>query len=219
MKNIHTFSDPKLFKLAMTHPSMSKLGNIKSYERIEFLGDGVLGLIVSDLLYKTYPDLTEGKLANMLSNLISTNTLAEVALEIGINHAIILDNGEEKSGGRTNPKNLENALEAIIGAIYLDAGFDATYSIVEKLLHKRINNQDLISKKDPKSTLQEWAQKNGKPIPIYSVINVIGEDHCPIFTIEVQVEGLPAESAQGSSKKTAQILAAQNLLNKIGIII
>ena len=172
-------------------------------------------MIIAEMLYIKFQEEDEGKLSVMHSNLINTNTLAKIAQEIGIDEAIIMDDGEEQMGGRQNLRNLENTLEALLGAIYLDGGLEEVQRFVTKIWTPLLQNSSALTKRDPKSLLQEWAQKNQKPIPRYSVLNVEGEAHSPIFLIEVSILGMTSQTGTGDSKKSAQRQAAQRMLETI----
>lgn len=211
----YTFKNQQLLDEALTHPSLCKDSNITSYERLEFLGDRVIGLFVAQMVYEMHPNAPEGELSILFSTLVGTKTLANIATEIGIPASIKLDLGEEKNGGRTNAKNLENVLEAVIGAMYLDAGYEKTKDFITILWKDKLNGLNLDAIKSPKSVLQEWAQKNGKPIPAYEVIAQEGLAHELHFTVELKVEGLSPTIAYGRSKKEAEVNAAKEMLKGI----
>ncbi len=215
MKINYIFKDPSLFKIAMTHPSATREKKLHSYERLEVFGDRVLSLIIAKLLWEKHPEASESELSVMHSNLVNTNCLAEIASSIDLGSSIDMDAGEVQNKGRTNAKILENALEALIGAIYFDSNYEATTKVITDLWSKHISDVQTTLKRDAKSLLQEWAQQNGKPIPLYTVINEIGNAHNPTFTIQVSVEGIEPVTAEGLSKKTAQQAAAKKLLSKI----
>lgn len=210
----YTFTDKSLLEEALMHPSMvADIRNSKqsSYERLEFLGDAVLGLIIADLLVRCYPDEAEGDLAKRRAALVCHETLAQIAGFIHLGSHIKMADGEESSGGRENPANLEDSLEAVVGAIYRDGGIEAAKQCVERFwapLAEKMKKPP----KDPKSALQEWSQAQGKGIPEYTVIMVEGPPHAPIFTIEVKVDSYTPCSARGSSKRVAEREAAKRLL-------
>lgn len=206
----YKFKNLNLLELALSHPSTVISNGGVSYERMEFLGDRVLNLIIAEHLYKTFPELPEGKLALILSSLVSRPTLASVAMTIDLGKNLKMSGSEDTIGGRDNSKNLGDALEALIGAVFIDGGFSEAKNFILSLWHEYLSHKhtDLI-KKDPKSTLQEWAQKNGKAIPIYQVIERVGADHNPTFTIGVKVEGFESLEAQGKTKKEAEAKAAE----------
>lgn len=212
----HDFRASELVKQALTHPSCAlKQGDVAyNNQRLEFLGDAVLGLVVAEMLYRLYPDEQEGELARRLSGLVCGERLVEIARSIGLGEALILSQSEEENDGRNNPSNLEDACEALIGAIYLDSGFDAARQFIEQ--HWSELAQSVAqAPKDPKTRLQEWAQGQGKPLPVYRLIDETGPSHAPSFTIEVSLPGFRAVSATASSKKMAERLAAEQLLEQI----
>ncbi len=194
---------------------MSKNSPAGNYERLEFLGDSVIGLVVAEMVYKRFADLPEGKLALIHSTLVRKSTLAQIARELNLGKELIMDYGEAASGGRENPKNLEDALEALIGAIYLDSSFAEVQEFMLPLWSEHLTDNLAFADKDAKSELQEWAQKLGKPIPEYKVLEQTGASHSPTFTIELHVAGLKPLKAKGSSKKEAQLLAAAKMLAKV----
>ncbi|MAR56254.1 MAG: ribonuclease III [Rickettsiales bacterium] len=203
---------------ALTHPSCAqkKDGLPFNNQRLEFLGDSVLGLLIAELLYTMYPDAPEGELARRFAALVCGETLVAVALSIGLDQALILSDSEEDNDGRHNPSNLEDACEAMIGALFLDGGYDMARQFVHRHWHElalKLNEPP----KDPKTTLQEWAQKQGLPLPEYQVIETHGPSHAPVFTIEVTVEKRGSAQAQAKSKKAAERDAAAALLAQVGL--
>jgi ribonuclease-3 len=202
----------------MTHPSLTSGNSVAECERLEFLGDSVIGLLVAEMLYRRYPNESEGELARRHSALVCGTTLAEVATSINLGEQMIMSEGENISGGRLNPANLEDAMEALLGAIYLDGGIEAVRSVVEEYWSP-LADKLKSPPKDPKSALQEWAQGLGKPLPEYVVVEEAGPAHAPLFTIEVRVAGLGAKivtaSASANSKKLAERLAAEAMLQKL----
>ena len=205
------FSDEELLHLAFTHRSSSKNEN---NQRLEFLGDAILGSIIADTLFKKFPSESEGALAKRQAALVSGKFLSALARELKINEFIIMSSSEEKSGGRENDSILEDVIEALIGAIYLDAGFDAAYNFVQNNWAAKIDSYK-APPKDSKSELQEWAQGEGLALPVYEVIETSGADHAPEFTVQVCVDGFEKVTAKAASKKLAQSLAAQKLLEII----
>lgn len=212
----YTFTHPALLKEALTHPSFTAEHDVPHYERLEYLGDAVLDLLVSELLFTRFPEEKEGALAKRRAALVCGSTLAEVAVTIGLDQHLQLGGGEEGSGGRTNPANLENALEAVLGAIYLDGGIEPARAFVEQYF---VPLADVMIEppKDAKTQLQEWAQARGIPLPAYLLIKQEGPSHNPIFTLEVQVEGHPPVQAKGGTKKVAAQKAAETLLQQLTI--
>ena len=215
MKIDYSFKDPTLLKKALTHPSLCRDNKEQSYERLEFFGDKILSLVIAKLLWDNHPDASEADLSVMHSNLVNTKCLAEVASKIDLGSSIQMEAGEELNKGRTNAKILENAMEALIGAVYLDSDFNTITEFVSNLWADHLSDTSSTQQRDAKSILQEWAQKNGKPIPEYTVISELGNAHNPIFVIQVSVDGVEPVTAEGSSKKTAQQIAAKKLLKNI----
>jgi ribonuclease-3 len=207
----YQFSDASLLKEALTHPSAGK----PNYERLEFLGDSVLSLLVTEYLLTFYPDEKEGGLAKRRAALVRRETLAAMAGHIRLGSFLIMGEGEDTSGGRKNVANLENAFEALLGAIYLDGGLRAAKAVLLPLLDPHASRM-----KDPpgdaKTLLQEWVQGIGKPLPAYTLIEASGPAHSPVFVVEVSVEGLGLARGSGASKKAAEMEAAEALLSQHG---
>jgi ribonuclease-3 len=185
----------------------------RSNERLEFLGDSVLGLIISHLIYSRYPNWQEGDLALLKSSLVSSESLAERAREIELGTYLFLGKGEDASGGRQRASILSDALEALIGAIFLDQGFDTAYSFVEKIFNECLDVKTPL--KDFKSYLQEYSQKHFKALPNYNVVDEIGPPHRKVFKVKVEVGSVHNGEGEGTSKKEAEQSAAKNLLDKI----
>lgn len=207
----HSFKDASLLDLALTHPSLGKSPN---NQRLEFLGDAVLGAIVAKLLYDTYPDEPEGELARRHAALVRGETLAAVARELGLGEALKVAASEARAGGRETASNLEDALEAVIGALYLDGGLEAAEQFILprwQELAKSITTPP----KDAKTALQEWAQARGLPVPAYTLKSSTGPAHAPTFTIEVALPGHPPAEAEAASKRAAEQLAAEILLRNV----
>ncbi len=214
----YVFANPLLLQESLTHPSISlqkgEKENLFNYERLEFLGDAVLALVVAEILINKYPHEREGALAKRHSGLVHGEALALIAEELGVPAYIIMTSGEEASGGRNNRNNMENTLEAIIGAIYLDGGLEPAKSFITRYWEKSIEDMK-EPPKDAKTSLQEWAQGRGLPIPVYEVADTYGPAHEPHFRIRVSVKGLDPVEAEGTSKKRAEKLAAEMLLDVI----
>ncbi len=212
----YQFRDEKLLERALTHPSIAHhgLARQKNNQRLEFLGDAVVALVVARILYDLFPDEQEGELARRQADLVRGETLAKVATQIGLGDALKIALSEEQSGGRANPSNLEDAMEALIGAIYLDGGLQAAENFIIPLWNVLAKNV-LTAPKDAKTTLQEWAQGRGLPLPIYKLIEAAGSAHAPIFTIEVGVQGYAPASAKATSKRAAEQAAAAALLEAL----
>ena len=219
----YQFRHVELLHQALTHPSVGQTGPAKKnrtghrttqYERLEFLGDRVLGLAIADLLFQTFGDEPEGYLARRHVALVRREALALVAVKIGLGEAINLSKGEESGGGRSNPSLLADACEAVIGAIYADAGYDVASRLVQHLWTP-LMEQPITPPKDAKTALQEWAQGMGKALPLYRVLGQEGPAHEPVFKVEAVVEGLAPVIGSGSTKRAAEQHAAQSLLESI----
>lgn len=207
--NYH-FKDEELLHEAMTHPSLTQETKaIHNYQRLEFLGDKVLSLIITEFLMKKFRYEMEGALSRRQAALVSGETLAEIAINIGINHVLLISEGEEKLGGRNNKRNLENALEALIGAIYFDSDYETAKKFVMHFWHDFFE-RDITPPKDPISKLQEIVQSQTKLLPEYIVEQIGGCDHAPEFkaTVKIPNQNL-GFSGEGKSKKEAQKIAAK----------
>ena len=208
----HTFVDITLLHHALAHRSWcgEQEGGAPSNERLEFLGDAVLGLVVARYTYATYPDFPEGMLAKVRSAVVNARVLAQVADRLGVGDELLLGRGEESSGGRAKASILADAFEAILGAIYLDAGFDAAERLVLRELHDLIAAACLEPDDfDHKSRLQEWAVRNGEGTPRYVVVGS-GPDHDRTYVAEVFVAGTRRGGGAGRSKKDAEQEAARD---------
>ena len=204
-----------LLKKALTHSSFSKV-KLDNNERLEFLGDRVLGLSIAKMLYEAFPLEEEGSLAIRHANLVSTKTLANIAEELYIPSMIELSIQEEKRKGYKNKNILADCTEAILGAIFLDSDFDTIYNIIKKFWKKPLETAKKPIK-DCKTTLQEFTQKQDGSIPKYILIGKSGLAHEPIFTVEATVNGITAK-ANGSSKKEAEQLVAAELVKQLNIV-
>ncbi len=218
------FKNQDLLQAALTHSSYARLTTVaesQDNERLEFFGDAVLKLIVSEHIYHQFPASDEGNLTQIRSNIISDKTLAKMAKKIQLGDYIRFSHGESNAGGQDRESNLANALEAVLGAIYLDQGYDTAKQFFLPLVHDY--DPMLLTetiKKDYKSILQEWAQKQKTPLPKYNVLYEQGPDHDKRFEIEVIVEhkGIQAKATgKGQSKKTAQQDAAEQLVERLNI--
>jgi ribonuclease-3 len=209
----HAFANPALLKLALTHRSFSADHN----ERLEFLGDSVLNLAVADLLYARLTELPEGDLSRVRANLVKQDTLHRLAVVLGLPDVLLLGEGEVRSGGQKRPSILADALEAVIGAVYLDAGFAAAQALVHRLFEAvEINpTMDAIGK-DPKTELQEWLQGRKMRLPLYRVVGTLGVAHRQTFDVECEVTefGL-AERGIGGSRRAAEQAAAAAMLHTL----
>lgn len=210
----YTFADKRLLELALTHRSLTREGGDISNQRLEFLGDAVLGLVIADMLYGLYPTEAEGDLSKRLVNLVNGEKLAAIAHTIGLGDYLLMSTGEAEQGGRTNPSNLEDALEALLGAIYRDNGLNAAHEVITRFWQPHASAMK-APPKDPKTTLQEWAQGRGLPLPEYVLISAEGPSHAPIFVIELRVDGQKPVRAEAGIKKQAERLAAEMLLAQL----
>ena len=206
----HTFKDKKLLNQALTHPSLEGEAN---YQRLEFLGDRVIGLVAADILFSSFSDEREGKLSRRYSALVRRETLAEIAEEIDLGSHINMTETTAKAGGRSNASILSDVLEALVGAVYLEAGLSNAAKFLMPFWGKYLDHLD--APKDPKSALQEWAQGRRKPLPEYKVEGSEGPDHSPLFTVSVSVDGAGSMTATGASKQEAGTKAAEALFQHI----
>ena len=206
----HTFRDPELARQALTHRSHGTPHN----ERLEFLGDGLLNCAVATLLYERFPRLPEGDLSRLRAALVNQASLSAVATKLNLGDRLRLGEGELKSGGFRRPSILADALEALLGAVYLDSGFEAVRAAVERLLGDRLESrEDLPVHKDPKTALQEQLQGRKLQLPRYSVQRTEGEAHEQTFTVECRVDDLGlAASGTGASRRAAEQAAAGGVL-------
>ncbi len=211
----YTFSHPELLEQALTHRSAGKNNN----ERLEFLGDSILGFVITDYLYSTYPEAPEGVLTRLRASLVKRETLAKLARTLDLGSYIRLGPGERKSGGWRRDSILANTMESIIGSIYLDAGMQPCSLFILDLYGELFANLDAANiGKDPKTVLQEWLQSRKLPLPVYRVIAEQGEAHERIFTVTCEIAHLNMKiSAQGSSKRIAEQAAANLVLNQIEV--
>ncbi len=203
-----SFHRPQLYDLAMTHRGVH---GERNNQRLEFLGDRVLGLVIAEMLYDAFPDAREGDLAKRLAALVCGEALAGVAQRIGLGEEMILSDSELGTGGRGNISNLEDACEALIGALYLDAGLEVAREFIVTHWTPLMASVH-VPPKDAKTALQEWAQAQGLPLPEYCEVERSGPAHAPAFTIRVQVEGYPPGVATAASKRAAEQMAAKAVL-------
>jgi ribonuclease-3 len=233
---------PDLVQLALTHPSAlaagrprrakkaaGKTAEGKSAEakgepplplsadnqRLEFLGDRVLGLVISEMLFTAFPDEDEGALARRLAALVRQDGLDQVAREIELGKYLLLSRGEEEGGGRKNPAMLADACEALIGALYLDGGLEMARRFIERHWRPKMD-AEAKPPQDAKTTLQEWAQAAGLALPLYTVVKSEGPPHDPVFEVSVSVTGQKPVTARGRSKRAAEQAAARGLLDQVG---
>ncbi|HCS76310.1 MAG TPA: ribonuclease III [Syntrophaceae bacterium] len=209
----YTFRNMDLLSTALTHRSYvneNPQSGASDNERLEFLGDAVLGLCVSDLLMKKHADFDEGTLSKIRSLMVNEKPLADLAAQLGLGDCLLLGRGEEHSGGRAKESLLANALEAVIAAIYLDSSFSKTKTLIRRLMKPLMNDQALAAQSfDYKTALQELCQKKYKSAPLYTLLAESGPDHDKIFEIEVAAGDSVREIGRGKSKKDAQKQAAQ----------
>lgn len=209
----HRFADPDLFARALTHSSAVSPGKRvdRSYQRLEFLGDRVLGLVVADMLYTRFPKANEGELSRTLNTLVRKETCAVIARQLDLGREMFLGESEARTGGAEKEAILGDVTEAIIGAIYLDGGLEAARVFVEKHFEEFIADGQ-THRADAKTTLQEWAQARGLEPPTYVLVERTGPDHAPEFTIAIDLVGFDRISATGPSKKIAEHKAAEEFL-------
>jgi ribonuclease-3 len=209
----HDFAKPALLVEAVTHASMSSVHKTDN-QRLEFLGDRVLGLVMAEALLAEDPEATEGQLAPRFNALVRKETCAEVAAEIDLGAVLRLGRSEMLSGGRRKAALLGDAMEAVIAAVYLDAGFEAAQEMILRLWGARIRKVKADAR-DAKTTLQEWAQARGLPPPTYEQTARSGPDHQPLFEITARLQSGEAASAQAGSKRQAEQAAAKSLLQAL----
>lgn len=198
-----------LLTQALTHRSYcNEHQGISHNERLEFLGDSVLSVIISDRLFRLLPDAPEGELTARRSYLVQTTTLAQKSKSLGLDSKILLSRGEEDSGGRDNPGLLANTFEAVLGAIFIDSGFTNCYRFLEEIFPDQEILSDKIKAKDPKSLLQELSQANGTGTPTYHIVSISGPDHARQFVVGVSINGEEKATGTGASKQKAETQAA-----------
>jgi ribonuclease-3 len=214
----HKFADPSLLTTAITHVSALKPQRKRgeSYQRLEFLGDHVLGLIVSDMLYRSFPDADEGELSKRLADLVRKESCADVAKALGLTDDIKLGAVGAGASARLRKSVLGDICEAVIGAVYLDGGYGAAASFVERNWTERMKKprQPL---RDPKTVLQEWAQGKGLPTPVYREVERTGPHHDPQFRVAVDLPGLEPAEGVGGSKRAAEKVAASVMIEREGV--
>jgi len=213
----YSFADKAILDRALTHVSAShRQGRGGSYQRLEFLGDHVLGLVVSDMLYRAFPKGDEGDLSRRLADLVRRDTCADIARAIDLGAALKLGNSESNAGGRRRTATLADACEALIGAVFVDGGYPAAAALIERLWRERMLKVPRPLR-DPKTMLQEWAQGRGLPTPAYHEVERTGPDHNPKFRVAVELaDRAPAEGI-GASKRAAEQAAAAAMLTREGV--
>ncbi len=211
----HHFKDRSLLERALTHASLSGRG-VKDLERLEFLGDRVLGLLTAEALWRRFPDLDEGELAPRLNALVRKETCADAARAWAVGPALLLSVGEERNGGREKTAILGDACEALLGAIYIDGGLAAASTAYDTYWGAKF---DALTARhqDAKTALQEWAQERRYGTPRYRDLERSGPDHSPLFTVEVSVGDLHPVTAKGKNKRDAQMKAATEMLVREGV--
>ena len=213
----YAFKNRSLIELALTHASARpSLKPNEDNERLEFLGDRVLGLAIAELLTASFPDASEGELARRFNQLVRAETCAEVAQDWELGKLILMSGGEADSGGRGKKTILANACEAALGAIFIDGGYAAARDIVHRFWAAELSGYGLATP-DAKSVLQEWAQGRRLPLPRYIEIAREGPDHAPHFTAEVQIDGVAPERGHGANKRAAEQAAALAMLLREGV--
>ena len=213
----YAFKNRSLIELALTHASARpSLKPNEDNERLEFLGDRVLGLAIAELLTASFPDASEGELARRFNQLVRAETCAEVAQDWELGKLILMSGGEADSGGRGKKTILANACEAVLGAIFIDGGYAAAREIVHRLWGAELSGYG-VATPDAKSVLQEWAQGRRLPLPRYIEIAREGPDHAPHFTAEVQIDGVAPERGHGANKRAAEQAAALAMLLREGV--
>ena len=223
----HDFAEVGLLLDAVTHPSLAGLSRAAAqpgkrrvpgaaYERLEFLGDRVLGLLVAEWLLERFPEEREGDLARRHASLVKREALARVADAVGLGGYLRLSPGEQGSGGRANLTILGDACEAVIGALYLDGGLEVVRRFVRGAWADQIDDAGSLPPQDCKTALQEWAQGQGKPLPAYEIVRRSGPAHEPEFEVVVRVPGFPEGRGTGRSRRTAETEAARALLHEVG---
>jgi ribonuclease-3 len=214
----YRFADVVLLNCALTHISALKgpRNRAGSYQRLEFLGDHVLGLVISDMLFRGFPKADEGELSRRLADLVRKETCAEIAIAIELGAAIRLGSSEVNAGARKRPAILADVCEALIGAVYLDGGYAAASALVERLWQARMRAK-AQPLRDPKTVLQEWAQARGLPTPAYREVARSGPDHDPEFRVAVQLPHFEPAEGSGRSKRAAEQAAAAAMLDREGV--
>ena len=211
----HRFSDKGLLDVALTHASMAgeRHGALNN-ERLEFLGDRVLGLAIAGVLYETYPQESEGALAKRLTALVQQAALVHVAQTMDLGSHLHLAAGERGRDGQVGDAILADALEALIGAVFIDAGYAAAEKVVARLWRSQLASQP-APPEDSKTALQEWVQARGLPLPVYHAVSQSGPAHAPVFTIELSVKGQASVQATAASKRLAEKEAARLMLENL----
>ncbi len=213
----HSFAELALLESALTHISaLSGKSRAGSYQRLEFLGDHVLGLVVSEMLFRAFPKADEGELSRRLADLVRKETCAEIARVIDLGAVIKLGTSEANSGGRRRTAILADVCESLVGAVFLDGGYPAAATVIERLWGERMR-APTHPLRDPKTVLQEWAQGRGLPTPLYREVERTGPHHDPEFRVAVVLPDLTPAEGTGRSKRAAEQAAAAALLAREGV--
>lgn len=220
----HDFRDRALLERALTHASVGE--GIQQHthkaprdnERLEFLGDRVLGLLVASRLHQDFPEADEGQLSSRLHALVDKQACARVGTRLGVGAALRLSPGESKSGGRRKDGLIADAVEAVLAAVFLDGGLEAARGVFERAWAEELGRTPDRAVANPKSVLQEWAQGQGRPLPTYRIVARSGSDHAPTFTVETTIEGFEPATAEGRSRQDAEKAAATAMLKREGVI-
>jgi len=215
----YVFRDRALLQTALTHPSHATENKGESYERLEFLGDSVLGFVVAEELYREHPDAPEGVLTNRKASVVTGERLSAVAGALGLGDLLRLGKGEARSGKRGRATRLENVFEALMGAVYLDGGLEAARGVILRLLGEAIDSEiGLVQAGGAKSLLQEYTQGKLSVLPVYRLVSQAGDPHDREFTVEVLVDDAVMGTATGRSKKEAEKAAATAALDALGML-
>lgn len=210
------FKRPALLQLALTHPSArTELNLDDDNQRLEFIGDAVLGLLAAEYGFVHFPDLDEGALTTLRSAVTRTGTLADIGRELGLGPLMVFGRGEAAGGGARKARNLADATEALAGAVYLDGGLPAARVLFERVFASRINQPSVAKLENPKGQLQELIQKRGLPLPEYKVLAEEGPPHQPHFVIQLRIGNQHEATGSGPSKRSAESDAAAKLLQQI----
>lgn len=214
----YKFKSEPFLECALTHASVRGGKTARTdNERLEFVGDRVLGLAIAGFLNETFPEAREGELARRYNSLVRGETCARIGRDLQLGPRLVLSDAEATSGGRDKDTILADAVEAVLGAIYVESGFDTARDVVLKLWAPLLKEQRPQMGADAKTALQEWAQGRGLALPQYSVVSREGPDHAPLFTAEVRIRSLEPERGEGASKRLAEQAAAARLLEREGV--
>lgn len=210
----YRFENAELFQQALTHRSATHQNN----ERLEFLGDAVLDFVASEVVYHARPDATEGDLSKLRASLVRDESLAELALELGLGEHLVLGSGEKKTGGHRRESILADALEALFGAVFLDSGFDAAREVIARVYEQRyVDLPDIENLRDPKTQLQEWLQGRGMALPVYQLVDESGKDHKKRFKVSCSViEQSLVSEGESTTRRKAEQKAARIMIEQLG---